>query len=81
MSPIPEFCFGWQDRWMEMQKDREMMSNTIVADQLITTKATNKYIYTYLCMYMSPCSTHLIGRKKSIETRMTDILVQLLFCL
>ena len=36
---MPELQFGWMDRWTNGQ----MMSNAIVADQLLGAKATNKY--------------------------------------
>ena len=38
VSPMPEVCFGW----MDTQICAQMMSITIVIDQLLTAKATNK---------------------------------------
>ena len=43
VSPTPEFCFIWMDR----QKDRQTMSNTIIADWLLAPGATNNSLLVF----------------------------------
>ena len=38
---MPELHFGWTDRWMDGRTGRQMMSNAIVADQLLAAEVTN----------------------------------------
>ena len=41
---MPELCFIWRDGWVDGQTDGLVMSNEIVADQLLPAESTNNIL-------------------------------------